>query len=120
MNEERKPNPNILASRITGTSVHDADGTHIGHVEDLVIGKREGRVSYAILSVGGFLGIGSELHPLPWDKLAFNQDQGGYTVDVTRKELEEAPRYAPESEPDWDDIVWGRAVYDYYGIPPYF
>ena len=108
---------NIEASRVTGTNVYNRAGESLGEIYDVVIGKRDGRVKYAIMSFGGFLGIGEEYHPLPWDQLTYDERQGGYVVDLDRDRLEGAPRYAASDRPDWDDRAYGKRVDDYYGSP---
>jgi hypothetical protein len=109
----------IASDKVEGTKVYDLAGEHIGAVERLLIEKRSGKVSYAVLSFGGFLGIGDNHYPLPWSKLNYDETLGGYKVDVSRDQLEGAPQYDNN-----DDAFWtpdnGRRVYDYYGISPYW
>lgn len=106
---------NIEASRVEGTSVYNRAGEHLGSIHDVVLGKRDGRVKYAIMSFGGFLGIGEEYHPLPWDQLDYDENRGGYIVDLDKDRLEGAPHYATSNRPDWNDPQYGRSVDDYYG-----
>ncbi|WP_102960969.1 PRC-barrel domain-containing protein [Mangrovicella endophytica] len=110
---------NIEASRVNGTAVYNTDGESLGHIDDLVIGKRDGKVKFAIMSFGGFLGIGEEYHPLPWEVLKYDERQGGYVVGLTRSQLEGAPRYGREALPTWSDAAAGRRINDYYGVAPY-
>ena len=104
---------NIEASRVSGTAVYNTEGDHLGHIQDIVIGKRDGKVSYAVMSFGGFLGIGESYHPLPWQVLKYDERQGGYVIGVTIDQLEAAPRYAT-GEARWDDPDYGRQVDDYW------
>lgn len=106
----------IEASRVNGTKVYNTDGDSLGRIHDVVLGKRDGRVKYAIMSFGGFLGIGEEYHPLPWNVLKYDERQGGYVVGLTREQLEGAPRYAETNRPSWGDEAYGRRVNDYYGV----
>jgi sporulation protein YlmC with PRC-barrel domain len=109
----------IASDKVEGTKVYDLAGEHIGAVDRILIEKRSGKVSYAVLSFGGFLGIGDNHYPLPWSKLNYDETLGGYKVDVSRDQLEGAPKYDYD-----DDAFWtpdnGRRVYDYYGIVPYW
>lgn len=109
----------IASDKVEGTKVYDPNGEHIGSIERILIEKQGGKVSYAVLSFGGFLGMGHDHYPLPWSKLNYDQDLGGYRVDITKDQLEGAPRYN-----DTDDNFWtaenGRRVYDYYGVTPYW
>lgn len=106
----------IEASRVNGTKVYNTEGDSLGHIYDVVIGKRDGRVKYAIMSFGGFLGIGEEYHPLPWEVLKYDERQGGYVVGLTVDQLQGAPRYADADRPSWDDPAYGRRISDYYGV----
>ena len=108
----------IASDRVEGTRVYGADGKHIGSIERLILGKRDGRVAYAVLSFGGFLGIGHDHYPLPWDKLAYDTQLDGYRIDLTKEQIEGAPSYADDDDSWYNDN--GRRVYDYYGVPPYW
>lgn len=83
----------ILGSRVNGAPVYNPAGDHIGHVDDLSIERKDGRVVYAIMSFGGFLGIGEKFHPIPWSLLDYDPDRGGYVVSLDRATLEAAPHY---------------------------
>ena len=109
----------IASDKVEGTKVYDLAGEHIGSVDRILIEKRSGKVSYAVLSFGGFLGIGDNHYPLPWSKLNYDERLGGYRVDVSKDQLEGAPKY------DYNDDAYftpdnGRRLYDYYGIAPYW
>jgi hypothetical protein len=106
----------IASDKVEGTKVYGADEQSIGSVERLMIDKRSGKVSYAVLSVGGFLGIGDTHHPMPWEKLSYDETLGGYRVNATRDELEGAPSYRAGEEPDWSDTAYESNVRGYYGL----
>lgn len=109
----------IASDKVEGTKVFDPNGDHIGSIERILVEKRSGKVSYAVLSFGGFLGMGHEHYPLPWSKLDYDESLGGYRVDVTKQQLDSAPRYDREDEQYWTQEN-GRRVYDYYGVAPYW
>ncbi|SOC42070.1 PRC-barrel domain protein [Rhizobium subbaraonis] len=109
----------IASDKVEGTSVYGADGKHIGAIERLILDKRSGHVSYAVLSFGGFLGIGSDHYPLPWSKLSYDESLGGYRVDVTKDQVEAAPHYDSGADYEWDRRN-GKLIHDYYGVPPYW
>lgn len=117
MTQNNVSHENVLASNVTGTNVYNAQGDHIGQVDDIVIGKRDGQVRYAILSIGGFLGIGEEHTPIPWAELDYSERYEGFVVNRSREQLTSAPRYARGNEPDWSDRAYGERVYGYYGVP---
>lgn len=106
----------IMASRVTGAAVFNKAGERIGHVDDLSIEKTSGRVLYAIMSFGGFLGIGEHLHPLPWSMLEFDPALYGYVVPLDRAALEAAPTLdrARLEELGAGD-AWRTRLFDYYG-----
>src|SRR5881397_1907722 len=81
----------ISAGKVKGTSVYNSNGDHLGTIHDIMIDKRRGTVAYAVMSFGGFLGIGEKYHPLPWKVLTYDTRQGGYVVDLDRSRLEGAP-----------------------------
>jgi hypothetical protein len=82
-----------------------------------MIDKRSGQVAYAVMSFGGFLGMGERYHPLPWDVLDYDERQGGYVVDLNKERLQNAPYYGANDMPDWSDRHYGSQIDDYYGIP---
>jgi sporulation protein YlmC with PRC-barrel domain len=110
----------ISADRVEGTSVYNRTGDHLGSIKDVMIDKMSGKVAYAVMSFGGFLGIGEKLHPVPWSKLTYDRSQGGYVVDLDKRVLEGAPTYDPTDTPNYDDQAWGKKVHDYYKVPPYW
>jgi hypothetical protein len=115
---EVKEQGNLIGSdKVEGTAVYGADKTKIGSIERVMIDKRSGRVSYAVLSFGGFLGIGNDHYPLPWQSLKYDTALGGYRTGVTEKQLEAAPRYGNDNSWNWADETRARSVSDYYGFP---
>ncbi|WP_461335735.1 PRC-barrel domain-containing protein [Bradyrhizobium elkanii] len=79
--------------------------------------KTSGKVSYAVLSFGGFLGIGDDHYPLPWQSLKYDTNLGGYVTGITESRLQGAPKYRDEASWNWNDPAAGRSVNDYYGVP---
>ena len=71
----------ISSEKVDGTAVYGRDGDKLGTVHHLMIGKRDGKVRHAVVSYGGFLGMGEDYFPLPWDELTYDEKQGGYRVD---------------------------------------
>ncbi len=115
-----KANASVIGSdRVAGTEVYDRAGKHIGSIEKVMIEKVSGRVSYAVLSFGGFLGIGDDHYPLPWEKLRYDEDLGGYRVDISREQVEGAPSYSKGSDYDWTQGA-EQQLYSHYGQPPYW
>ena len=80
-----------------------------------MVDKRSGKVEYAVMSFGGFLGLGQSYHPLPWRVLTYDTGKGGYVVDLDKDRLRGAPSYTGSEAPDWSDPSYGRRIDDYYG-----
>lgn len=108
----------ISADKVTGTSVYNRQGDKLGSVYDVMLNKLNGQVAYAIMSFGGFLGMGESYHPLPWRALTYDPGLGGYVVNVDRKQLEGAPYYTTPDEPNWADRRYSGRIDAYYGFPP--
>jgi hypothetical protein len=87
--------PLIESDRVEGTLVYNQQGKTAGSIKRLMIGKMSGRVAYAVMSFGGFLGVGTHEYAVPWDKLTYDPTLGGYRTDITESELHGAPRWVP-------------------------
>src|SRR5438067_8858585 len=83
----------IASDKVEGTNVYRSNGDKVGTIERVMIDKRSGRVAYAVMSFGGFLGIGDDYYPLPWELLTYNERLGGYEVNISGEQLKRAPRY---------------------------
>lgn len=102
---------------VKGTKVYSPTGDELGHIDDLMIDANSGRVSYGVLQFGGFLGLGSDYYPIPYGLLRYDAGLGGYVTDLTKEQLESAPRH----EPDWrGDRDWQLRSYEHFGVPPYW
>ena len=115
--------PLIPAGRVNGTAVYNQAGEKIGQVEDLAIDKRSGKVAYAILSFGGFMGLGEKHQPLPWSALTYEPKRGGYVVEVTEEFLRLAPKLDTSELSGWDDTPQRDEFHSYYasvGARPYW
>ena len=105
----------IASDKVEGTAVYNTTGEKLGSVHNFMVDKRSGKVAYAVLSFGGFLGMGSTYHPLPWEQLTYDPAQGGYVVSLSRGQLEGAPTYSGSEASSWDDPAYGRSIDQYYG-----
>jgi hypothetical protein len=113
---ERETVSLIGSDKVEGTAVYGPDDTKIGSIERVMIDKVSGKVSYAVLSFGGFLGIGDDHYPLPWQSLKYDKAVEGYRTGITRNQLEGAPKYGNDNSWNWSDPARTRAVNDYYGV----
>ncbi len=103
----------IASNKVEGTAVYDRNGDKIGSVHNFMVGKRSGRVAYVVVSFGGFLGFGSGYHPLPWNVFTYDEDQGGYVVDIDKDRLKNAPRHQDNENP-FSNPAYGRQVTRYW------
>jgi sporulation protein YlmC with PRC-barrel domain len=109
---------------IVGCKVENAKGENLGKIESLMIDLSEGRVIYAVLSFGGFLGVGEKLFPVPLDALAFRSDDKGEVqrcvIDIDKETLKNAPGYDKNNLPSTADRSYAQSVYTFYGFTPWW
>ena len=110
----------ISSRRVEGTNVFDADGKKLGTVHSVMINKRSGQVAYALLSFGGVLGVGSHNHPMPWESLTYDVDLDGYRVEMSREQLQHAPRMSLDDTDRPIDREHAEEVRSYYGAMPWW
>jgi len=121
----------VLASKIIGETVVNRQNENLGKIHELVIDAREGRIAYAVLSFGGFMGMGDKLFAMPWsafefakpeDKLIeFAEPANKLMLNVDREKLKAAPGFDQDAKwPDFADRTWGKSIYNYYGYDPYW
>ena len=107
----------ISADRVQGTPVFGQAGAKLGHIEDVMLDKATGRVAYAIMSYGGFLGAGERYHPLPWSMLTYDTERNGYVVPLSSGQLDIAPTVDRDEIAAQDDAAWAEQVHMHYGMP---
>jgi len=106
----------ISADKVVGTAVYDAGGERLGTIDSIMVGKMSGKVAYAVMSFGGFLGIGERYHPLPWNVLTYDEAKGGYNIQHTADDLRDAPNYSRDEVDTLDYGTSSGAIDDYYGV----
>lgn len=107
---------NVISSeQVEGTAVYNAGGDKLGSIDDLMIDKVTGQVRYAVMEFGGFLGMGQDRYPIPWNMLKYDTSKDGYVVPLDKAQLEGAPRYVSDAMPDYDD-AYRTNVDKYYGF----
>ena len=116
------PNHQLISSEdVNGTEVYDLKGSRIGAIDHLMIDKLSGRVTYAVMSFGGFLGMGEDEHTIPWSKLTYDTSLGGYRTDITEEQLRGAPSfYRDRDDYDWTERERERELHDYWRVPYYW
>lgn len=110
----------IAADKVDGTDVRNRQGESVGTIERVMLDKQSGKVAYAVMRFGGFLGMGADRTPLPWSLLEYDNRVGGYVLDVEPDTLKSAPRIEDDLDADFDDRTWRDPLYKHYQIPPYW
>jgi hypothetical protein len=118
--QSRQSHTLIASDRVEGTPVRRADGEKIGTIQRLMIDKLSGSVAYAVLSFGGFLGMGQKHAPIPWARLNYDPTLGAYQLELSNEELSGAPSFAAGEELDWGDRSREVEIHNYYRVPPYW
>ena len=116
---ERETSSLIGSDKVEGTDVYGPDESKVGEIERVMIDKITGKVAYAVMSFGGFLGIGEDYYPVPWPMLKYDTNLGGYRTGITKDTLERAPKYRSENEWNWNRDNDAR-VYEHYKAQPYW
>ncbi len=110
-----------LASKLIGESVINRQNEDLGKIHELVIDATDGRMAYAVLSFGGFLGMGNKLFAMPWRAFKFSCTENKLVLDVDKEKLQAAPGFDSDAKwPDFADRTWGATIYNYYGYPNYW
>jgi hypothetical protein len=119
--DARRETASLIGSdKVEGTAVYGPDDRKIGTVQRVMIDKTSGKVAYAVVSFGGFLGMGEDYYPMPWPNLKYDTSLGGYRVGITEDQLKGAPKFNRNTEWDWSDRSRDKAVYDYYRTPLWY
>lgn len=120
VNAKRETIALIGSDKVEGTAVYGTDDRKIGSVQRVMIDKISGKVAYAVVSFGGFLGMGEDYYPMPWANLKYDTNLGGYRAGVTEDQIRGAPKFNRNTDWDWSDRARDRSVYDYYRTPLWY
>jgi sporulation protein YlmC with PRC-barrel domain len=113
------PGPRLMgANTLIGNDVYNRQDEDLGDIKEIMLDVRVGRISYAVLSYGGLLGIGEKLFAVPWEALTLDTDNKRFTLDVTKDRLENAPGFDKDSWPNMSDQAWAKDIHTYYGTTP--
>ena len=114
------PGPTLMgANTLIGNDVYNAKDEDLGDIKEIMLDTRTGRIAYAVLSFGGFLGMGEKLFAVPWAALTLDTVNKRFTMHVEKDRLENAPGFDADHWPDMADTTWQKNVHDYYGVNPY-
>jgi hypothetical protein len=119
--DDRRETVSLIGSdKVEGSAVYGADDQKIGSVQRVMIDKISGKVAYAVVSFGGFLGMGEEYFPMPWAYLKYDTNLGGYRVSITEAQLKGAPKFDRNTDWDWSNRSRDKQVHDYYRTPLWY
>lgn len=110
----------VKASTMIGTDVVSPKGENLGDVKEVVIDPRTGRVAYAVVAFGGFLGMGEKLFAIPFSAFEYKSDKNEYVLDISKERLKAAPGFDADHWPSMSEEKWNRDVYKYYERSPYW
>jgi sporulation protein YlmC with PRC-barrel domain len=113
-------NSPVKASSMIGTDVVNPKGESLGDVKEVVIDPRSGKVAYAVVSFGGFLGMGEKLFAVPFTAFEYNVAKNQYMLDISKDRLRTAPGFDADNWPSMADEKWNRDVYKFYARSPYW
>jgi sporulation protein YlmC with PRC-barrel domain len=110
----------VPAKSVIGSTVVNSNYEDLGKIEDLVLDAGAGRIAYAVLSFGGFLGMGDKYFAIPWNGFQFHLAEKRIVLNVDKKLLEKAPGFDKNNWPNMADSSWGSGIYKHYGLAPYW
>jgi sporulation protein YlmC with PRC-barrel domain len=114
------PGPELMgADTLIGNDVYNQNEDDLGDIKEIMLDMRTGRVSYAVLSFGGFLGMGDKLFAVPWSALTLDTVNKRFLLNVEKDRLESAPGFDKDQWPNMADPIWEKSIHDYYGTKPY-
>jgi sporulation protein YlmC with PRC-barrel domain len=121
LDDHSGPGPEVMAaSSFEGETVVNAQGEALGEIEEIMLDVRSGRIAYAVLSAGGFLGIGEKFFAVPWRAFTMDTDLKAFILDVDKERLLNAPGFDKDHWPAMADHTWAGQVHSYYGVRAYW
>lgn len=113
--EQSETSTLISADKVKGTHIYNSAGEHLGEIETVMIDKASGKIAYAVVTFGGFLGMGGSRYALPWQILRYDSSEQGYVIDVADDILRSTPVLR-----DYADRMWGTQLHEHFRVPPYW
>jgi len=107
------------AETLIGNDVYNHQDDHLGDIKEIMLDMRNGRVAYAVLSFGGFLGMGEKFFAVPWNALTLDTKNKRFVLKVEKARLKQAPGFDKDKWPNMADQAWAKEIYSYYGTEPY-
>ena len=121
LDDHSGPGPDVMAaSDFEDQNVVNLQDEDLGEIEEIMLDVRSGRIAYAVLTAGGFLGMGEKYFAIPWNALTLDTDRKCFILDVSKDKLKDAPGFDKDHWPSMADESWGSSVHNYYGSRPYW
>jgi sporulation protein YlmC with PRC-barrel domain len=112
------PGPSLMgADTLLGNDVYNLSDENLGSIKEFMIDMQSGRIVYAVLSFGGFLGMGDRLFAVPWQALKLDTANKRFALNVSKDKLKNAPGFDKDHWPSMADTTWATDVHSFYGIP---
>jgi sporulation protein YlmC with PRC-barrel domain len=119
--DDSGPGPEVMGSKtLIGDDVRNRAGENLGEIQEIMIDTRSGRVAYAVLSFGGFLGMGDKLFAIPWEALQLDPEGKCFVMDIDKEKLKKAPGFDKGRWPSMAQLDWANEIHTYYGVRPYW
>ena len=120
LSDSNGPGPRLMgADTLMGNDVYNKQDEDLGDIKEIMLDVPAGRISYAVLSYGGVLGMGEKLFAVPWDALTLDTENKRFTLDVSKDNLKNAPGFDKDKWPNMSDQTWAKGVHAYYGTTPH-
>lgn len=117
--DSQGPGPELMgADTLVGNDVYNKDNESLGDIKEIMLDMRTGKVSYAVLSFGGFLGVGEKLFAVPWNALTLDTENKRFVLNAAKDSLEKAPGFDQDKWPNMADPSWSSGIHAYYGTTP--
>jgi len=118
---KKGPGPHLMgANTLIGNDVRNIAGDDLGDIKEIMLDMHTGKIAYAVLSFGGFLGMGEKLFAVPWNALILDTENKCFMLNANKERLSNAPGFDKDSWPDMADQTWSKKVHDFYEAKPYW
>ena len=115
----RGPGPGVMGTRtLLGNDVYNEEGKDLGDIKEIMLDMASGKISYAVLAFGAFLGMGEKLFAVPWDALTLDTEHKRFVLNVEKERLKRAPGFHKDKWPNMADQSWANEIHAYYGTDP--
>lgn len=115
------PGPELMSAHsLRSEDVYNRNDEELGTVKEIMIDMRSGKVAYAVMSFGGFLGMGDKLFAVPWKALTLDTENKHFVLNIDKEQLEDAPGFDKDHWPNMADPIWAKAIYSYYGMDAHY